>query len=74
MSQGIKRKAEEGVSTPSVAVTPGITPGNLSVTESAGKSIGTRRESGDIQIDTDCDMNVDSNGFFRNGNQETKLA
>jgi len=27
-------------------VTPSITPGNLSVTESAGKSIGTRRESG----------------------------
>ena len=73
MSQGIKRKAEEGVSTPSAALTPGITPGNLSVTESAGKGIGTRRESGDIQIDI-CDMNVDSNGCFRNGNQETKLA
>ena len=51
MSQGIKRKAEEGVSTPSATLTPSITPGNLSVTESAGKGIGTRRESGDTQID-----------------------
>lgn len=35
------------MSTPSVApVTPSVTPGGLSVTESAGKSIGTRRESG----------------------------
>ena len=57
MSQGIKRKAEEGVSTPSAALTPSITPGNLSVTESAGKGIGTRRESGDTQIDV-CDVTV----------------
>ena len=47
MSQGIKRpRPDDGVVTPSVAVTPGVTPGGLSVTESAGKSIGTRRESG----------------------------
>ena len=38
------------LSTPSGVVTPSITPGNLSVTESAGKSIGTRRESGDTRI------------------------
>ena len=45
MSQGIKRpRPDDGVVTPSVSVTPG----GLSVTESAGKSIGTRRESGNV--------------------------
>ena len=49
MSQGIKRpRPDDGVVTPSVSVTPSVTPGGLSVTESAGKSIGTRRESGNF--------------------------
>ena len=50
------------MTTPSAApVTPSVTPGALSVTESAGKSIGTRRESGSCHdgcYDVDSIVNV----------------